>query len=435
VEGDTIVFEQGKHYTVRTKGVQTFRGTGIPLLAGEKIFSLEGGEVVVRSLKGDEEKRAGSGIERLFKGEEKVYGARKKLFFELSFPGEEEKRSILAPEAPKEFYPGEEFSVLLTEKWIVIVDEALRQVASVEEVAPINNGMIEGSTFFYSTLMHVKFCFRSGESGVLISTEEPSWFLGKTEDALCLLHKDGEMDVSEVDFAEWRFKNALEEGNREVVRECIESEKLLGQASLSYLVKRGFYDEALSYIDDPGMRFDLALREGKMDEALKNCRAAGDDSLFKRLGKEALSVGDAAVAEECFSVVGDYTSLILLYIARKRVDKLEDLFFHCPDNSLKTLVAIIIGNNEYLIRSIEGARESPMTQGDVAQRMSFGEPSVSTCTNLDEKESVHTLSSERELRCEGEKKDSLGEAGKERGEEGNREGDRKDNRGGPDVHG
>ncbi|KAI5184345.1 coatomer subunit alpha [Nematocida homosporus] len=322
---------------------ETIRGPGKAVLGEDSLWVSTGAEVLEKTLGGVEKRTEALETDRLFLSPLGVIGARGMHIFCLDRP--EEK--VLLPEACRSICAGEGFIAAITEKSIVMLDMAMNQLAVIDEVLSINSAVAYGETLFYTTAMHLKFAFSSGEASALLSTEESLWVAQIKNDRFIMLNRAGVVSELEVDLIEWRFKYALEKKDSQVLRDCIEKDALIGQAPLACLIKKGAYQEAQEYVDDPAVSAELCLKTKDFKGALGHALKTGSNSLLSQVGMAAINY-DLDLAEQAFKAANDIHSLILLCVAAQRVDKLDSILFDCQDEMYIALAAIITGNNERL---------------------------------------------------------------------------------------
>ncbi|KAI5188620.1 coatomer subunit alpha [Nematocida sp. AWRm77] len=341
-------------YTVR--GKDTFKGAGHAVVQGEMLLVSTGTELVKRSLDGQDVQSVQTGIDRAFTTEETgtVLGCKGSVLFRLNEELEKEE-SVLLLSPPLKVCAGKDFYVAVTEKTLVFLDKALTQLAVVEEVVSISSAVVKDDTVFYTTPMHVKFAFKSGEHSVLISTEEPFWVVDvdTEKDKVLGVCRDEKLTEMEVDMIEWRFKHALESKDADTVQACIESNSLIGEASLSYLIRKESYGEAMEYVDDAEILVELCLRTKNFEKAYVHGVSLNSKEVLNRIGEEAVSYSPE-ISEKCFAQTGNFLSLLLLYISTKQTERIEKLLYSCTDASLCAVAAIVTGNHEKLNSLIQG---------------------------------------------------------------------------------
>jgi len=371
---DAVVLNYATSFVLR--GKEVVKGSGNGVLFRDSVFSTTGNEIVERDAEGREKRTVEKDAERLFAVREGLLGSRNNLLFWVEGEGALRNASVSLPEPCRDLIEFEERYVAVTEKHLVVLDTFLAQVAVVEEVVGVNSAIAKYGTVFYTTPMHIKFAFPNGECSALSSVEEALWVVGaeiseKNSASGCegdlvflSLNKEGALVKLEVEGIEWRFKRALFENDRKEVQRCIESESLIGESSLAYLIRKGFYEEALGYIEDPEVKVELYLGLKRYRSAYECGIETQNEEIINRIGEAALE-GDAEIAEKCFNETRNITSLILLYIATNRPDKIEKLVFESADSVYTAVASISVGNNEKLCEliSLRDAKIAPRVVG------------------------------------------------------------------------
>jgi hypothetical protein len=99
------------------------------------------------------------------------------------------------------------------------------------------------------------------------------------------------------DPTEYRFKLALVRNNYDEMLHIIKTSNLLGQSIIAYLQKKGFPEIALHFVQDQGMRFDLAIECGNMDIAFEMAKVLDKKECWNRLAEQALKQGNHKVQD------------------------------------------------------------------------------------------------------------------------------------------
>jgi coatomer protein complex subunit alpha (xenin) len=106
--------------------------------------------------------------------------------------------------------------------------------------------------------------------------------------------------VITIDTTEYTFKQALINKDFGEVLKMVKSSKLIGQAIIAYLHKKGYPEIALHFVQDEKVRFNLALECGNIEIALECAKKLDDKECWQRLGKEALRQGNHQVSHISF---------------------------------------------------------------------------------------------------------------------------------------
>ncbi|KAI5171315.1 coatomer subunit alpha [Nematocida sp. LUAm3] len=353
VENGVLVLNYGNCYTFKNHDVS--QGAGQALLYKGSLYVATETEVTIRDVSGFEKETLSIVVDALFSSSVGVLALKDNKLFKLLRPKDER---VSLPEPCKRICSGDGFIAVVTERHIIMLDQDLNQKSVIEEIVRINGVFPYKDTLFYSTPMHIKYAFISGEYGALLSTEEPLWLLTVENDLFTSLTKDGSLTEIEVDCIEWRFRRALEMKNSVEVKECIENSALIGQSPLASLIRKGFYREALEHVEDPRIRAELSMKIGEYEDAFIHAQKVNSPELFKELGMCSLSKNQD-IAEKAFKEAKDYTSLLLLYISTKKIDRIDSIFFDCPDRMFVALSSIVTQNNEKLCELISFNHGTP----------------------------------------------------------------------------
>jgi coatomer protein complex subunit alpha (xenin) len=130
---------------------------------------------------------------------------------------------------------------------------------------------------------------------------------------LCV-DRDGNLKSLQIDLTECRFKLALAQGKYKEVMEIIKSGSLCGEAVVGYLEDKGYPEVALRFVKDDATSFTLAVECGQLQVARDCAERLQDDTAWKRLGAEALKLGDVKLAELCMQKTRDLARLSFLYV-------------------------------------------------------------------------------------------------------------------------
>jgi coatomer protein complex subunit alpha (xenin) len=155
-----------------------------------------------------------------------------------------------------------------------------------------------------------------------------------------------------IDTTEFSFKQALINNNFNEVMKMVRNSKLMGQAIISYLQKKGHPEIALHFVQDEKTRFNLALECGNIDIALDAAKKLDDKDIWQRLGEEALRQGNHQVVELAYQKTKNFERLSFLYLITGNVD------------NLRTMAKIAQKRNDVM-----GRFQTALLLGDVAERI------------------------------------------------------------------
>mgnify|MGYP001508174617 FL=1 len=128
-----------------------------------------------------------------------------------------------------------------------------------------------------------------------------------------------------MDPTEYKFKLALLEGRYDEVLSIIRTSRLVGQAIIAYLQKKGFPEIALHFVQDKTTRFELAVECGNLDVALEPADASHVPELCSRQRPAALRLGAHHIVERAYQKTKDFDQLSFLYLITGNFEKLAKM--------------------------------------------------------------------------------------------------------------
>lgn len=131
--------------------------------------------------------------------------------------------------------------------------------------------------------------------------------------------------VLTIDPTEFKFKLALIHNKYEEVLYMVKNARLVGQAIISYLQKKGYPEVALHFVKDDKTRFALALECGNIEIALDAAKALNDKTCWDQLAEAALMHGNHQVVEMCYQRTKSFDKLSFLYLITGNLDKLRKM--------------------------------------------------------------------------------------------------------------
>jgi len=248
---------------------------------------------------------------------------------------------------------------LISKHQIVLANKSLEQVASVTETVQINGGSWDSKSviFVYTTLNHVKYLITNGDKGIVRALDAPVYVTKySTNNGLYCLDKDGKVKTIEVDLTEALFKLALEKKDYGEVVRMVKSSRLCGQGIISYLQDKGYPEVALNFVQDPKVRFKLALSCGNIQIAMQMAHELDDDNLWRELGTEALRQGNHEVVEKAYQKTKDFERLSFLYLITGNTEKLKKMLVIAErrnDVMSRYHNALLLGNAEERVKTLE----------------------------------------------------------------------------------
>ncbi|KAJ3302375.1 hypothetical protein HDV03_005016 [Kappamyces sp. JEL0829] len=215
---------------------------------------------------------------------------------------------------------------LISKHNIAIANSKLEQITSLHETIKIKSAAWDPlGVLIYSTLNHIKYCLKNGDTGIIKTIEEPVYVVRVKNNIIHVLTRQGKMAAVSFDPTEYRFKLALINRNYDEVFHLIKTSNLMGQSIIGYLQKKGYPEIALQFVKDPKTRFDLAIECGNIDAALEMAKAIDKEQYWTKLGTEALRQGNQMVVEFVYQKTKNFDKLSFLYLVVGNNDKLKKM--------------------------------------------------------------------------------------------------------------
>lgn len=253
---------------------------------------------------------------------------------------------------------------LLAKHTIVLATKDLKSLASVHETIRIKSATWDDSgVLIYSTLNHLRYCLKNGDSGILRSLKNTLYVIKARGNKVYTLTRGGEVRVVTIDPTEYRFKRALVHRDfREVLR-LIKNSQLVGQSIIAYLQKKGYPEIALQFVQDPQTKFDLAIECGDLREAFEQAKELSKPSAWKVLGEEALAQGNHDLVEDVYQKQRDFDKLAFMYHITGNVSKLqrmEQIAEARADSGARFQTSILLSSVENRIELLKEAGLYPL---------------------------------------------------------------------------
>lgn len=215
---------------------------------------------------------------------------------------------------------------LVSKHQVVLANKMLDQLCTVSETVRLKGGCWDSKSpvFIYTTLNHAKYLLTNGDRGILRGLDIPVYVTKVYNGALQCIDREGKMRVVEIDLTEAQFKLALERRDYPEVMRMVKHSRLCGQAIISYLQEKGYPEVALHFVQDPKIRFKLALACGNIQIAMNVANDIGNDA-WKQLGVEALRQGNHEVVEMAYQKTKEFEKLSFLYLITGNTEKLRKM--------------------------------------------------------------------------------------------------------------
>lgn len=237
---------------------------------------------------------------------------------------------------------------LLAKHTITIATKDLELVTLMHETIRIKSAAWDDSgVLLYLTLNHIKYTLLNGDTGIIKTLENTVYITKVSQNKLYCLDRSGTVEVIVIDPTEYRFKKSLINKNFGEVLRIIKNSNLVGQNIILYLQKKGYPEVALQFVDDPETRFELALECGNLEVALEQAKKLNNNSIWEKLGEEALNQGNVDVAEFVYQQLHLFDKLSFLYLYKgdsERLGKMATISEH--RGNLSSLVQNTLYNND-----------------------------------------------------------------------------------------
>ena len=219
-----------------------------------------------------------------------------------------------------------QYVALMSKHTITMATKKLEMINSMHETIRIKSAAWdETGVFIYSTLNHIRYALLNGERGIIKTLEKALYIVKVQGQYLYALNREGEVEILTIDPTEYRFKKALANKNFPEVLRIIKNSNLVGQNIISYLQKSGYPEIALQFVEDPQVRFDLALEYGNLEVALDEAKKLNSSAIWERLNKAALEQGNVSLVERIYQTQSSFDRLSFLYLLTGDRSKLQKM--------------------------------------------------------------------------------------------------------------
>lgn len=192
-----------------------------------------------------------------------------------------------------------QYLAMYSKATIYVTNSRLEEVCTINENSRIKSGAWDPiGVFVYTTATHIKYLLPNGENGILRTLETPIYITSASSTSVTYLDRELRSGKLTIDATEYLFKIALlKHKNREVLK-IMQSKKLVGESIIAYLHKKGYPEVALHFVEDPTIKFSLALECGNIGVALECATKLDKDECWHKLGVEALRQGNHQVSDK-----------------------------------------------------------------------------------------------------------------------------------------
>lgn len=187
----------------------------------------------------------------------------------------------------------------------ILIDEKIhvygRDFSEVESLDyEVESFCISEDIFYFSTQNKSFYLMIAGDKVYLSSMRFHSSLIGVREDILFYFANGIQQERLDLEFI--RFQKDFFLGRDPVPGEHIRDK------AISFLESLGHYDEALAMCTDENQKFEILIKLGNLEDALKS---ANSPVMFEKLGKTFFNRGNMARAAECFYKSNSIDSLFL----------------------------------------------------------------------------------------------------------------------------
>eukprot|EP00124_Ichthyophonus_hoferi_P001771 Ihof_evm4s102 gene=Ihof_evmTU4s102 len=219
-----------------------------------------------------------------------------------------------------------QYVALLSKHTITICNRKLKQLCTMYETIRVKSGTWdENNVFIYTTLNHIKYALINGDPGIIRTIDLPIYITCIKGTDVYALDRDCKPRILPIDPTEYKFKLALVERKYDEVLYMVNNAKLIGQAIISYLQKKGYPEVALHFVKDQKTRFGLALECGNIDAALEAAKIMDTNDVWSSLATMALQQGNHQVVEMAYQRMKNFESLSFLYLITGDTNKLQKM--------------------------------------------------------------------------------------------------------------
>jgi coatomer protein complex subunit alpha (xenin) len=235
---------------------------------------------------------------------------------------------------------------------VTIATADLSQTSTHFDGARVKSGAwFKGQFFIYTTKTHLKYVLPNGDSGILRSIADRIYVAAVLENQVICLNEDSEVKRLEVDLTEARFKAALTSGKMGEVNELLRHAKLCSESIVDYLRKQNHPEVALLFVQDPELRFRLALSAADLDTALVAAKQLNTPAVWEALADVAIEQGRFGIAEEGLKKSGNVQRLVFFYLLSGQIESLKKLKV---DDALGLQRAMWLGDRPAIAQLLAG---------------------------------------------------------------------------------
>lgn len=251
---------------------------------------------------------------------------------------------------------------LISKLTVTLCDRKLSTLCTVQESVRVKSAAWDDSgVLLYTTANHIKYLLSSGDNGIIRTLDVPIYLTRVKGTSVYCLDRECVPRVLGIDPTEYRFKLALVNRKYEEVLHMVRHAKLVGEALIAYLQRKGYPEVALHFVKDERTRFGLAVECGNLDAALESARALDDKQCWERLGELALAHGNHQIVEMAYQRTKNFDRLAFLYLISGQLDKLRKMMRIAEirkDTSGHFQMALLLGDVSERVRVLRACGQT-----------------------------------------------------------------------------
>lgn len=278
------------------------------------------------------------------------------------------QRSIVAEcSAPKVKYVvwSADFNkvAFLSKHGIIVANRKFKVHHTLHEQTRVKSAAFDedADVLIYATGNHLKFCsLRTGECGTLKTIDTPIYLVRAKGETIWFITRDGKVVEQRIDNTELNFKMALQQEKFKDVLKLIQARKIHGQALVAYLHKQGFPEVAMHFVQDPVLRFNLAVECGTLDVAKQCATEINDAESWRRLAEAATKFGDIQLSQFANAKTQNFHALGLQCLLTGNHAALAQVVAKSKDEGFQFLYSTVIGDAARRIKLLESGGQLPL---------------------------------------------------------------------------
>ncbi|XP_062521183.1 coatomer subunit alpha-like [Corticium candelabrum] len=253
---------------------------------------------------------------------------------------------------------------LIGKHYVIICNRKLEVLATIHESVRLKSAAWdESGVLVYNTSNHIKYALNNGDNGIIRTLDLPIYMAQVKGNTVYCLDRECKTRVLSIDSTEFNFKLALVNRKYDEVLHMVRNAKLVGQAIIAYLQRKGYPEVALHFVKDERTRFALALECGNIEVALDSARALDDKECWEKLSDIALAQGNHQVVEMAYQRTKNFSRLSFLYLITGNTERLRKMVKIAEirkDSASHFHNALFVGDIREQIKVLRSTGQSPL---------------------------------------------------------------------------